>query len=233
MKDITESELDAIENFAKKELDQLLLGKCTRSDTSTLSDLDKEHFFGLYASSATEFKLLRGERKLILKIANHLTELFEKGREEFKKNFDVLKRFKLCKNDTVMTPVGLFYGKRFRKYINYAGYTHDELKSVLFAKLKPFFASFTNLKPVYPITENVITIVDLRTGYRADVVCVFCQSNECDIEVLLKKIAVQWDGGWNLTNFKKHIVSIHLKGKLLRPMIVTDELNLIINQKVF
>lgn len=209
MKDITENELDEIEAFVKTELDKRLQEKCTRSNTE-MSQLDKENFFGLYASSADEFKLLRGERKLLLKIASFLTDLYEKDAEMFKSYCEVPKRFKI-KNDVANGPVGLFYGKKRHKQMNYAENDSNVLILQLFAKLKPFFESFENLKPVRSITQDIIKIVDLKDGYRADVICVFCPSNDCGIDALLKRIVVQWDGHWNLTNFKKHIQKMHSK----------------------
>lgn len=220
MKDITENELDEVEIFVKTELEQRLLEKCTRSNTE-MSAIEKEHFFGLYASSAGEFKLLRGERKLLMKIASYLTELYAKGDIEFKTYFEIPKRFKF-KNDITTGAAGLFYGKKCRKQTSYAEYTPDDLMPHIVAKLKPFFESFKNLKPLRPITQDLVKIVDLKNGYRADVICVFCPSNVCDIEVLLKRIAVQWDGVWNFTNFRKHIVNIHTKGNKAPPTLETN-----------
>lgn len=92
----------------------------------------------------------------------------------------------------------------------------------LFAKLTQLFESHTcdTNKVVYPITENIIKLVDIGNGaFRADVICVFCESNDHEIEVLIKRHAVQCDkfGLWNFSNLKKHIRNIHLTKKTLNP----------------
>lgn len=219
MKDITENDLDGIEHFVKNELLKLLLEKCTRLSTE-FSDLDKENFFGLYASSDNEFKLLRGERKLLLKIASHLTELHTKDSDDFKKKFDLPKKFKIGKSEAVETPVGLFYGKKFHKNAKFTELTHPALISLLFAKLKPFLESFTNLKPVRAINKDLIQIID---NCRADIICVFCPSNDCDIEILLKRIVVRYDDRWNFSNFKKHIMNKHV-GIKAKSLEITDSI---------
>lgn len=183
MKDITENELDEIENFVKIELEQRLQEKCERLKNE-ISELEKENFFGLYASSVKEFKLLRGERKLLLKIASHLTELYEKDKIRFKIYFDTPKRFNF-KNDVVNGPAGLFFGKKCRKQTNVADLNPNDLKCKLFVQLKKFFNSFKELKPVRSISNDLIEMIDLNPGYRADLICVFCPSNDSNIEALI------------------------------------------------
>lgn len=209
MKDITEDDLNGIENFVKTELEQLLSEKCQRSNKE-LTDIDKEYFFGLYASCTNQFKLLRGDRKLLLKVAAHLTEIYDKGNEEFKKCFDVPKKYRIGKNDTIILSCGLFYGQKSRK--RGAHLSQSDLKEQLLLSLQKLFGSYGNIKPVRLIAEDIIKIVDFGTGIRADIICVFCPSNDCNIEALLRRHAIQYDkSGWNLTNLKRHIKNIHLK----------------------
>lgn len=59
--------------------------------------------------------------------------------------------------------------------------------------------------PVRPIDENIVNIIALENGFRADVFCVFCPTADCEMDT--KKYAVQYDkyGNWNLSNLNKHL----------------------------
>lgn len=88
-----------------------LTEKCNEMETEFESD-EKEIFFGIYASCPQEFKLVRGDRYLILGIADYLREIFEKnGIEEFAKFLEMPKGFKIDKCDTDKFSAGVFYGK--------------------------------------------------------------------------------------------------------------------------
>lgn len=75
------------------------------------------------------------------------------------------------------------------------------------------FESFRSLKMVRPIAIDLIKIVEIHNGVRADVIFVFCSINEfCTEELLLRKIAVQCDKAqdsgnisWNISNLRKHV----------------------------
>lgn len=204
-KEIGESDLAYIETFVRNELKKRLLEKCEREKTQ-FDESEAEFFYGIYAGSIDEFKFLRGERIQILAIANILRDfLTEKGADEFKQKFEPPKNYKIGK-DASRLSVGFFYGKKLKQAIMKKDLSPDELLLDLLPKLKRVFDKY-NLKPFRKIDEEIIRIIALETGFRADVLCVFCPMNDCGIESLTKKHAIQYDkrGNWNLSNLNKHL----------------------------
>lgn len=204
-------DLDYIEQYVRDELLQRLSEKCKRN-SKNLDEYEKEFFFGVYTDSIQDFKILRGQRLLLLEIASNLRQMFQtKGFQAFFKQFDIPSSFKISKSDTVTFSVGLFYGT-YRKYDRKnplrGMISPKNMVSDLFTKLEQLFKSFKSLKSVRPIEEDIIKIVKFEGSIRADVICVFCARNESANEALLQRIAVQMDksGCWNLSNFRKHLV---------------------------
>lgn len=66
----------------------------------------------MYVSSTKEFKILRGDRLLILGIAGVLSQNYSlTSPEKYAEQFQVPVGFKINKSDTYAFSVGLFYGK--------------------------------------------------------------------------------------------------------------------------
>lgn len=210
-KNITETDISFVENFVQNELKDLLQQKCDRFGAE-LDVNEMENIFGMYANCETEFKLMRGDRLLLKEIAEFLNELFTtEGTEAFARHFEVPKRYKMSKSDTEAFSFGTFYSKKQRLRVK-INLSKDEMITQLYTmKLKPFFETYKNLKPFRVISEDLINIVDLKTGVRADVICVFCSSSDSEIDVLTKKYAIQCDksGNWNISNLKKHVEHQH------------------------
>lgn len=213
---IGEEDIVQFEEFVRNELLQLLLEKCSRMNTEFADD-EKEFFFGMYASSIDQFKVLRGERILILSMAQHLRELQKTlGPETFIGYFEVQRKYKMGKADTAVFSIGLFYGKIRRKISKSTPTSTNDMASLVFKKLKSFCASFTQIETVRPIDMDMIKIVDFGSGVRADIICPFCSVNYAMVdynEALVKRFAVQRDksGCWNFSNLRKHVNRQHSK----------------------
>lgn len=192
-------------------MDQRLSEKCERLKVS-MTDHEREIFFGMYVNSAKDFKFLRGDRLLILDIADGLNRMYEsKGAEGFAKYFEAPKRYKIGKNDTNDFPFGIFYGKKYWPICK-TELSKDELAIQFFPRLRTFFKPYSKL-PVYrAITEDIVKIAPVGNGFRADVICVYCPANDCDIEPLIKRYSVQIDKAntCNFSNFRKHM-QLHIK----------------------
>lgn len=204
---ITENEIVCVEEFVRNELEQRMLDRCTRLETEFNAN-EMECFFGMYAGSIKEFKLLRGERIQILGLAENLRTMFtEKGKEEFVKHFDVPDNFIIDKSGTYHFSFGWFYGQKPRKRVNKLVTlveSPQQLKDKLFTKVKKMFTSF-DLEKMQDIIEDIVQVVDLGSSIRGDIICVFCPKSE-------QNHAIQYDkaGKWNLSNIRKHI-KIHVK----------------------
>lgn len=190
----------------RNELKELLKKKCERLECD-LKNVELEVIFGMYTNNEEEFKLMRGDHILLKEIASNLNDKFTKeGPDAFSKQYEPPKRYKINKINTDIFSFGTFYGKKSRQRLKIT-LSKDEMVTQLFTILKPFFESFTKLKPVCEISEDIIKLVDLgKMCFRADVICVFCPQNDCKTESLLKRFAVQHDRGqWNKSNLRKHI----------------------------
>lgn len=192
-KEIGETDIEYIENFVRNELEKRLLEISERKGKQ-FDECEKEFFFGIYASSISEFKFLRGERIQILAIADILRKFMDKnGVDAFKQEFEPPKTFKISKAGTIK-----------RQAIPNKNLDSNELCSDLLPKLKRLCEKQSS-NPLQPIDEKIVNIVTLENGFRADVLCVFCPINDFGIET--KKFAVQYDknGNWNLSNLSKHL----------------------------
>lgn len=209
---ITAADIDSVENFVKNELEQRLKERCTQLGT-IMQQNEIEFMFGIYASSPTEFKFLPGERQQILAIAEELQKMYAaRGKDEFIKNFDVPTDFQIDKSGTNVFSFGCFFGNKPRKLISKTAQSKTEMHLQLLSKLTTFFRSY-ELEPKQPITTDIVTLVQLENGWRADVYCVFCPLSVDNSEGR-KKHCIQCDktGRWNFSNFKKHM-KIHTATK--------------------
>lgn len=200
----------------EKRLDE----KCIRWKTELGSE-DKQFFFGMYQDAVPEFEFLMGECDTITEIVKYLLELENTlGLIEFAKFFAVPNEYKISKSNTSEFTVGRFFGKVYKKSSLSILFDAKDLSSNLFLKLEPVLKQQASiLKIVRPINQNIIKIVPLTSGYRADVICVFCEINDVRNDALNKVISIQCSVKnaskyyWNLTNFKNHLKLHEIKSK--------------------
>lgn len=215
-REINDADIDFVQNFVKNELLKRIEEKCSMLETK-FSDEEKECFFGMYALSINEFKLVMGERRTITKIVKHLIELYEqKGKEQFAKHFELPPKHKFKNTNVENFSCGLFFGEKTVRSKQTKKMGTDDMKQALFLKLKHLFESFSNLKPVRPISNDIIKIINDGTGaVRAEVLCVFCAANDTEIEALTKTYSVLLEKAntWGTSNLKRHIKLQHLQSK--------------------
>lgn len=203
---LDESDLVYAENFVRQEILDRINEKCARLGKLIMEE-EKELFFGMYADNIPGFQIMRGERTQLLGAASYLQKMFEQnGPEAFAKHFNVSKKIKIDKTSEINDfSMGKFYGKKISKCLLQKTCDSNEMVTQLFPKLKVFFESF-ELPPLQPIRKELVNIVDYGSGFRADVVCVFCESKN-ENESLNKKYAIQIDknGCYNFSNLRKHV----------------------------
>lgn len=213
---IDEEHLDYLEKWVRDDLLAILQKKCEREKTQ-LEINDLEIFYGMYVSSPNEFKLLKGDRLHMTVIAEELRKRSDSmGLKKYTDFFQMPKEYKItkrAKSDTAQFLFGNYYGPKRPNRLNNRMIDSDDAPSMLLAKLKPLFESFSKqITPHRDINLEIIKIVEFDNGMRADVVCIFCPSNDTNIDVLLKRFSVQYDksGHWNLSNLRRHIKLKHL-----------------------
>lgn len=195
----------------QNELKGLLLKKCELVNGELKNDV-LENMFGMYANSEKEFQLMRGERLLLQEIATNLNiRISTDGIDILMKHFEAPKKYKVDRSDTDVFDFGVFYSKKRPRAK--ASSNKDDLRATCFEKLKSFFESFSKLKPVRPITADIVReIIETGSGFRADIICVFCGINDCEIDALLKTHSIAYTNrSWNLSNFRKHMKHQHCK----------------------
>lgn len=216
---LTDEQIDKVEEFGRNEILDLFKNKCTLNN-GQFDCNESKHFVGMYASNSKEFKILMGDRKLLKAATRDLNQIQEsRNFEEFISYFTMPENYKIGKGNTDILSVGLFFGQKLRSSKPKISLTENDMATEVFAKIKPLFQQFVkkSLISVRDITEDVVKIVKFETGIRADIVCVFCPSNDPLDGVLQKTIAVQYEKTrnstsrcWNISNLKRHL-NRHLK----------------------
>lgn len=210
-RNLDDDDIQFIENFIQNDLKEIIVRKCERLECDLKTD-DLEHLFGMFVDAEEKFKLMRGDKLLLLEIADYLTQKCNKdGMESFLRHFELPRRYKISKTDTATFDFGFFYSKK-RKQRAKTIINQDDLHATCFEKLNKFFQSYINLEPIRPISGDIVKIIDTGSGFRADVICVFCIENENTVDSLLKKYSVTFDRGWNFSNLRKHMQR-HCKSK--------------------
>lgn len=212
---IDDTVIDFVQNFVRNSLQKRLSEKCARWQIE-LHQNDKEHFFGMFQDCIEEFEIMPGERTILLSIAQFLNKLFEdEGFDDFVDHFRPPSGYRIGKRNTDQFAVGLFFGRKNRqpsKCSQPTMFNIEDASSNLFLKLNKFLEPFSKkLHTVRSLKNDIIKITDLKPGFRADVICIFCIGNDSECEPLLKSLAIQNDSKregvyhWNFSNFRKHI----------------------------
>lgn len=227
--EINDEHFVKMEEFVCKELHNRLIDKCNRLNVD-LDENDLEYFFGMFTGSLNEFKLMRGEKIQLTETAKSLKDIFfSKEKEAMIKNFVLPKHYKIPADDTIILSAGLFFGERNRRSSHQSFAQPENMTANLFPKLKSMFESFRALKPVRNIAEDIIKIIPIENGVRADVICVFCVINNTGEECLIKRVAVQFEKSkvsncysWNLSNLRRHVKKHVINDKKTKESIVPE-----------
>lgn len=214
IKNIDDLTIDYIENFVSTQLEHRLSEICLRWKTELGSE-DKKHFFGMYQDAVEDFEIVMGDRETVNVVVAHIKEFYEKHSfEEFSNHFAAPKGYRMTKSNSSKFPVGLFFGKMEKSRSNVT-FDEDSMKAHLFEKLKPLLQKYEKkFNKLRPIDEGIIKIMKLDSGYRADIICIFCEY--FDNEALDKRHAIQCliDGSkfrWIDSNYKRHLAKHKLQ----------------------
>lgn len=177
---------------------------------------DKIHFFRIYECDPENFKFVLGDRKLLKAVCRRVNTISENidSSEKLSSYFEVPAGYTIKKIDTDKLSVGLFFGKKVRSRVPVSMLNRNNMASKLFQKVSSLFSSYVSggLVPVRPISDDIIKMVNIGCGIRANVLCVFCVSNDSENELLQKRFVVQCETPrnsasyyWNCANLKKHL----------------------------
>lgn len=225
-RNVSDEEIDHVQIFVRNQLVKRLKEECVRRGTEQHTNDGKKNF-GIYQDSVEQFEFLMGDRATIREIVHYVSSYYaEHGPKKFAEYFAPPDGYEVSKTDTSVFPAGQFFGKIHRNVekLKVASFARsldtNDLSVDLFKKLKPILEDFaTKVKIVRPINQDIIKVVELSNGFRADVLCVFCLTNDSTVDKSLNTTkSVQWyrrsptNYKWNYTNFQHHLKT-HVKPK--------------------
>lgn len=231
IKNINDSAINYIENFVQTQLEYRLSEKCNRWKTK-LNVEDKKHFFGMYQDAIEEFEIVLGDRETVDTVVQYMNTLFQDhSLEDFSSLFAIPTAYKMSKSNTSKFPVGLFFGKMERRRSDMT-FDADSMKANLFEKLKPILHNYEKkCNKLHAIDEDIIKIVKLDGGYRADIICIFCENH--DNEMLQNRHAIHClitssSYRWIDSNYRRHLSkhASHLDPENTNQPSSTEELKL-------
>lgn len=130
LRNLDESVLCDIEEFAREELAELLAAEYMLMD-SKLDELDNVVFFGIFAAKPSQFRFLPGERFSMMEMCDYVKSIIGK-----KDIFADLKTEKTSRINTIQLPIGTFFGRKITKMNTPIPLTTSQLRESLIPKMK-------------------------------------------------------------------------------------------------
>lgn len=207
MRNITDEKIREVEKIVRDDFAEMLLD-------SNISDfIEMQAVFGLYASNHERFKFLPGEKSLIDQIVLHVRSFEQKDNNPSNEHFNMPQKYKLGKKNLCCTPIGYLFGNKLISRSTDSN--NHELNGMPFRD--DLICKLNSLLVTFEVTASDEMIL-MRNNERkawADVSCVLCTMKN-----VKKTIRVQFDESkltkktyWNLSNFSKHLRSMHDDGK--------------------
>lgn len=223
-KAINGDDIDYVENFVKNEMVKYFSPRQHSDSTSNsdadcrdldadLSEEEKPNFFGIYASNPSQFAFMRGERKMLNALVDHVNsvEAENKSLEHFQLKMNGIEKIKISWKGTYQSKIGMHFGEinqyvKRRKVINEN--SNEEFRNDLFVKFHKFYIQ-TYRDSDYGASNLNKNMVEIRMVNDSDietkVQCIFChQLNK------IKKIKIHCQISknsqfWIFSNLKKHM----------------------------
>lgn len=189
-KAIDDDDINYVENFVKNDLvqyfvpRQLSIPKTHDNDDDDFADADlsedeKHFFFGIYTSNPSNFVFLRGERKMLNALSEHVrsTEGTSVGLKHFQLNVDGIDKIKISWKGTFQSKVGMHFGDK-KQYVKQKKVmpkkSAEDSKIDLFDKFQKFVRqNYKNM--VSELSPDMVEIKILPdNGIDAKVQCVIC-----------------------------------------------------------
>lgn len=207
-KTIDDEDINFAENFVKNEIIQYFESD---DDEADLSEEDKQHFFGVYTLNPKNFAFLRGERKLIKALSDHIKsiEAGPEGLTHFQLNENGIDKIKISWKGTFESKIGMHFGfeKANVRPLKVIAKTPEELKIDLFEKFQKFIHRYF-VDMASDLSPNLVEIKIVRdNNIEAKVQCVIChqlgQEKKCQIFCQKSRNSQCWV----FSNLKKHMLS--------------------------
>lgn len=225
---IDEDDINHAENFVKKDVLQYFTPRPQDDSKSNSESSDheaelheemKQNFFGMYSSNPSSFVFLRGERKLLKALVNHVESIHvsSEGLKHFQlKDEDGVDKIKINWKGTFQSNVGMHFGEK--KHIGAKNKktakkkTACELKNDLFEKYQKFIRD-CNKSVVSELSSDLVEIAILsETNIDAKVQCVFCLEMKRTRKISIHCKTSGNFNYWIFSNLRRHADKSHAKG---------------------
>lgn len=220
-KAIDDDDINYVENFVRSDLLQYFAPRqqstpktngvndddCVEAD---LSEDVKQYFFGIYSSNPTKFVFLRGERKMLNALSDHVrsVEATSLGLEYFQLNADGIDKMKISWKGTFQSKIGMHFGEKkqlvkHKKLITIS--SAEDSKKDLFDKFQKFVRQ--NYKNVLSdLSPDMVEIKMLPdNGIDARVQCVICLELGQTKKYSIFCQASSTSKCWVFSNLKRHM----------------------------
>lgn len=219
-KDIDDEDIDSVEKFVKSDLIQYFTSHQSTPKTkeddidscieSELSEDDKQSFFGVYSSNPSKFVFLRGERKMLNALVDHVKSITAgpEGSKHFQLNEDGTDKIKISWKGSFTSNLGMHFGdgkrsSRQKKVVSKK--SSVDLEHDLYEKLQAYMQKNykeleSNLAPnqvdVEIAPNNVIS---------AKVHCVVCLAQKKAKKISIYCRTTEGNPYWVFSNLQRHI----------------------------
>lgn len=220
-KDIDDEDIDSVEKFVKSDLIQYFtphqqstpkmkeddIESCIESE---LSEDDKQSFFGVYSSNPSKFVFLRGERKMLSALVDHVKSITAgpEGSKHFQLNEDGIDKIKITWKGSFTSKLGMHFGdgkrnSRQKKVVSKK--SSVDLKHDLYEKLQVFMQ--TNYNVLVPnLAPNQVDVkIAPNNVISAKIHCVVCLAQKKAKMISIYCRNTEGNPYWVFSNLQRHI----------------------------
>lgn len=207
-KDIVDEDIDYIETYARTDLIDLLNKKARECECELDNDL-LAAFFGIYGVCPQSFQIVKGNRKLIFKLAARVGDkLMEHEGFKYFEDKTLPKKRKFIMNNTTESLFGLIYGdfSRRPKVTEFADFRREDMKNKLFDQAKKLFDTYEEEMINRNCPQFTIDMVEINASdnsIKGNVMCAICQKQKTKVSCKLNSGVKSFT--WVMSNVNSHI----------------------------
>lgn len=188
-KDITEADIDFIENYIKKDLPQIFQSALEEHQLE-YTNQQKKCFFGSYVSTITNFRFELGERKTLAAMVKYVKKKVDTPEENgglfhFSEVSKITKD-KSFERNLISTVFGMVFGHVEKKRVDLTQMVEIK-QNELFRKADLIFKNLRDgeRKPLRDFTSDMVKISIDGDKLKGKVICPYCDVNDPSAEVCL------------------------------------------------
>lgn len=178
------------------------------NSNAVLNEEEKPNFFGIYSSNPSNFVFLRGERKMVEALVDHVKSIEAEhsslGHFEFSVNG--IDRMKITWKGTFQSKFGMHFGQSYakKKQLIRKDSTED-LRTDLFEKFQKFLHE--HYKHTVPVSSQDLIEINFISDSVIDakVQCIFCHKSKTKKKIKIHCQTSKNTHFWIFSNLKRHM----------------------------